>query len=109
MSKFIALAAAALLGSATFAAADSGFTLPQVQERDGIAELGRINAEGDGIVEVYATHGGEMGALLGSEMIHQGTNSDVRVSIAHGTATDAMAVLRIGGQVVATQDVRYLD
>lgn len=107
MSKFLALAAVALMGSATYASADSTFTLPLVQERDGIAELGRINADGAGVVEIYSVNGGQMGALLGSTPVHQGTNSDVRVSVAHNHLSDARAVLVVNDEIVATQDIRY--
>lgn len=107
MSKFLALTLAALVGSTTFAAADSTFTLPQVQDDDSIVELGRINADGDGVVHIYALDAGKMGALIGSEEVHVGTNSDVRVPLIDNPKQDAMAVLEVGGQVVATQEVRF--
>lgn len=107
MSKFLALTLAALVGSTTFAAADSTFTLPQVQDDDSIVELGRINADGNGIVHIYTLDAGKMGALIGSEEVHGGTNPDVRVPLIDNPKQDAMAVLEVGGQVVATQEVRF--
>jgi hypothetical protein len=107
MSKFLALTLTALVGSTTIAAADSTFTLPQVQEEDSIVELGRINADGAGIVHIYALDAGKMGALIGSEEVHAGTNSDVRVPLIDNPKNDAMAVLEVNGQVVATQEVRF--
>lgn len=107
MSKFLALTLAALVGSTTFAAAESTFTLPLVQDDDSIVELGRINADGDGVVHIYALDAGKMGALIGSEAVRVGSNSDVRVPLIDNPKQDAMAVLEVNGQVVATQEVRF--
>ena len=107
MPKLLALTLAALVGSTTLAAAESTFTLPQVQDDDSIVELGRINADGDGVVHIYALDAGKMGALIGSEAIRAGTNSDVRVPLIDNPKQDAMAVLEVDGQVVATQEVRF--
>jgi hypothetical protein len=107
MSKFLALTLAALVGSTTFAAADSTFSLSQVQNDDSIVELGSINADGAGFVHIYALDAGTMGALIGSEAVHAGANSDVRVPLIDNPKQDAMAVLEVDGQVVATQEVRF--
>ncbi len=107
MSKFLALTLAALVGSTTFAAAESTFFLSQVQDDDSIVELGRVNADGAGVVHIYALDAGKMGALIGSEAIHAGSNSDVRVPLIDNPKQDAMAVLEVDGQVVATQEVRF--
>jgi hypothetical protein len=107
MSKFLALTLAALVGSTTFAAAESSFSLSQVQNDDSIVELGPINADGAGTVQIYALDAGKMGALLGSEAIHAGSNSDTRIPLIDNPKQDAMAVLEVGGQVVATQEVRF--
>jgi hypothetical protein len=107
MSKFLALTLAALVGSTTFAAAESTFMLPLVQDDDSIVELGRINADGSGIVHIYALDAGKVGALIGSEAVRVGTNPDVRVPLIDNPKQDAMAVLEVDGQVVATQEVRF--
>ncbi|EYD76076.1 hypothetical protein Rumeso_02348 [Rubellimicrobium mesophilum DSM 19309] len=107
MHKFLALTLAALVGSTTFAAADSTFSLPQVQDDDSIVELGPVTADGAGFVHIYALDAGKMGALIGSEAVHAGSNSDVRVPLIDNPKQDAMAVLEVGGQVVATQEVRF--
>jgi hypothetical protein len=107
MQKFLALTLAALVGSTTFAAAESTFTLPLVQDDDSIVELGRINAENDGFVHIYSLDVGKIGALIGTEEVHAGTNSDVRVPLLDNPKQDAMAVLEVDGQVVATQEVRF--
>lgn len=109
MSKYLAITAATLLASTTYAVADSNFTLPLAQERDGIAELGRINADSDGVVEIYRLEGDQLGTLLGTEPVHAGTNSDVRVSVAHNQMSNARAVLVVNDEIVATQDIRYHD
>ena len=107
MSKFLALTLAALVGSTTFAAAESTFTLPLVQDDDSIVELGRIHADSAGVVHIYALDAGKMGALLGSEDLHAGANSDIRIPLIDNPKQDAMAVLEVNGQVVATQEVRF--
>ena len=107
MTKLLALTLAALVGSTTFAAAESTFTLPLVQEDDSIVELGRINADGAGVVRIYALDAGKMGALIGTEAVHAGTNADVRVPLTDNPKQDAIAVLEVDGQAVATQTVRF--
>ena len=72
-----------------------------------LERLGRINADGNGIVHIYTLDAGKMGALIGSEEVHGGTNPDVRVPLIDNPKQDAMAVLEVGGQVVATQEVRF--
>jgi hypothetical protein len=107
MSKFLALTLAALVGSTTFAAADSSFSLSRVQDDDSIVELGRITSDGDGVVHIYALEAGKMGALIGSEEVHAGANTDVRVPLIDNPKQDAVAVLEVAGEVVATQEVRF--
>lgn len=107
MSKFLALTLAALVGSTTFAAAESTFSLSQVQDDNSIVELGLITSDGAGFVHIYALDAGKMGALIGSESVHAGSNSDVRIPLIDNPKQDAMAVLEVDGQVVATQDVRF--
>lgn len=108
MFKSATLALAAIAASASIASADindlSNFAMEQ--DSAGRVELGLVRATGDGVVEVYTFHGGEIGALLGSEMVHAGANRDVDVNIRR-TGLNAIALLKVGGQIVDTQEIDF--
>ena len=107
MFKTLAITAAALAASATIASADSyisNFSMEQANDTQ--VELGTVRAEGNGVVEIYAFHGGEVGALLGSEAVLAGANQDVNVDILR-SGTDAIAFLKVDGQVVDTQEIDF--
>jgi hypothetical protein len=103
--KFTAIAAAAIatLGTASFADA-SYFEFQERLDADSVLELGTVTSQGNGVVEIYSFHGGELGALLGSEAVTAGANSDVRVNVQRGPDHDVIAVLKVDGQTVATRD-----
>ena len=64
--KTLFAALAALGGSTTLTSAETYFTtLSDVQQRDGIMELGTISSDGDGAVEIFSYQGGEKGPMLG--------------------------------------------
>jgi len=109
MKTLIGLALAILAGSTTLAAADTFFTLSDVQERDGIVELGTISTDEDGTVRIYSMDGGEKGALLGYEALRAGANSDTNVPLASTPRVSAVAELVVDGAVVATQRIRFVD
>lgn len=109
MKTLLTLTLAVLAGSATVASADTYFTLSDVQERDGILELGTISSDGDGMVQIYSYQGGEKGELLGWEALHAGANSDTKVPLATTPRTAALAELVVDGQVVASQRIRFQD
>ena len=50
---------------------------------------------------MFEFHKDEVGALIGSEMIHAGANLDVDVNIPRQNV-DAIAFLKVSGQVVNT-------
>ena len=108
MFKSATLALAAIAASATIASASindlSNFSMEQ--DRGNQVELGLVRATGDGVVEVYTFHKGEIGALLGSTNVHEGANLDVDVTIPHPTV-DAIAILKVDGQVVDTQEIDF--
>jgi len=107
MFKTTTIALAALVASATFASADSYISnFVMEQDRNGQIELGTVRAAGNGVVEVFAFHRGEIGALLGSEAIKAGANVDVDVDIL-SPATNAIAVLKVNGQIVDTQEIDF--
>lgn len=107
MFKTLTIAAAAIAASATFVSADSYISnFVEEQARDTQVELGTVRAEGNGVVEIYAFHKGEVGALLGSEAVMAGANVDVDVDIRR-PATDGIAFLKVDGQIVDTQELDF--
>ena len=108
MFKTTTLALAAIAASASIASADindiSNFVMEQ--DRSSQVELGTVRATDNGVVEIYSFHKGEVGDLLGSEMVHAGANLQVDVDIAR-PATDAIAILKVGGQTVDTQEIDF--
>jgi len=107
MFKTLTLAAAAIAATATMATADSYISdLVSEQDRDTIVELGTVRAAADGVVEIYSFHAGEIGALIGSENVHAGANTDVDISIQR-TGLDAIALLKVNGQVVDSQELDF--
>jgi hypothetical protein len=100
---------ALLAGSTTLASAESYFTLSDVQERDGIIELGTISTDGDGMVQIYSYQNGVKGPLVGWEALHAGANSETKVPLTSTPRTSALAELVVDGQVVASQHIRFVD
>ena len=98
----------ATLAFATIASADtnniSNFVMEQ--DRGGQVEFGTVTATGDGVVEVYTFNKGVVGALIGSEMAKAGVNLNVDVNILR-QGVDAIAFLKVGGQVVDTQEIDF--
>lgn len=106
MTKLLPLLAAALVATAGAASASNTFGLSNVQSSDTLIELGTVVASGNGVVEVYDYHAGQEGRLLGSDAVHAGANSDVKVSLATSYTNNVLAVLKVDGQPVAQQVVR---
>ena len=108
MFKTLTLAAAAIAASASFASADVSYISNFVaeQDRSSQVELGTVRAAGNGVVEIYSFHKGKVGALLGSEEVVAGVNTNVDVDIAR-PGTDAIAILKVNGEVVDTQEIDF--
>lgn len=107
MTKTIALAlAAALTGTVASANSYLSFTA-ETQERDSVIELNAVQSEAPGVVEIYEFHAGEIGDLLGSEFISAGANADVRVNLGREAVNDVVAVLKIDGLIVDTQEIEF--
>ena len=108
MFKTATFAIAAIVASASIAFADtnniSNFVMEQ--NRGGQVELGTVTATGDGVVEVYSFHKGVVGALIGSKAVKAGANLDVDVNIPR-PETDAVAFLKVNGEVVDTQEIDF--
>lgn len=101
---FIAAAATALtLGTA--ASADGFFSLQSTFDAGSVVELGTVSATGPATVEIFDYHRGEIGALLGTEMLNAGANANVRVDVGRTPIHDVIAVLTVDGQVVDTQEL----
>lgn len=108
MFKSIALAAATVAASASFASADVSYlsNFAMEQNNDTIVELGTVRAAGNGVVEIYSYNAGKVGALLGTEAVNAGANQDVDVNIRR-SGTDAIAFLKVNGQIVDTQEIDF--
>jgi len=102
--KTLTLAAAAVAITATAASADSYFSFGETLDDSATLELGTVKADGAGVVEIYNYAGGQIGALLGTEAVNAGANQDVRVQIGSHYLNDVIAVLKVDGQVGASQD-----
>lgn len=102
--KTMIIAAATVAMTASAASADSFFSFGETLDDSAVAELGTVKAQADGVVEIYGFNGGQQGALLGTEAVTAGANTDVRVQIGSHNLTDVIAVLRVDGEVVASQD-----
>lgn len=107
MFKTATIAFAVFAASASVASADSYISnFVMEQDRGSQVELGTVRAAGNGVVEVYSFHKGEIGTILGSEAIMAGANLDVDVDILR-PATDAIAILKVDGQIVDTQEIDF--
>ena len=99
--KTFAIIAATIAATASAASADSYFGDKGALDAQSNLELGLIRAEGDGVVEIYDFRRGEIGALLGTETVNAGANTDVRVGVGIAPTQDVIAQLKVDGEVVA--------
>ncbi len=102
--KTIALAAATVAATASFASADSYFQFGERLESGSVLDLGLVRAESAGVVEIYDYSKGEVGALLGTEAVNAGANTDVKVNVGIRPTMDVIALLKIDGETVAERD-----
>jgi hypothetical protein len=104
-----ALAAAALVGATTFAAAgpanDAGNYFGGVEtiKSSNVFDIALVTTTGPGVVQLFDYNQGTQGALLGEVQVNAGANADLRVNLGIAPRNDVLAVLTIGGQVAATQ------
>ena len=104
--KAFAIAALTLAGTATVASANSYFELPRTQGVTSTFDLGLVRAEADGVVEIYDILDGEQTALIGTQNVREGANSDVRINTGAPVRRDVVAVLKVDGEVVASEIFR---
>ncbi len=110
MSKTIfALAAAAVVGAATFVSAGPAYDTgsyfgyaPQVKASS-VFDVSLVTTTGAGIVSIYDYNTGTQGKLLGQIPVNAGANADLRINLGVAPQNDVIAVLTIDGQVAATQ------
>ena len=106
MFKQLAFAAAATIATAGAASASNYILdLDASAERGSLIELETVRADMAGTIEIYDFHRGEQGALLASEMVNAGANSDVRINTGAQVINDVLAVLVVDGQVVDTLEI----
>ena len=108
MTKLLSLVAAALVATTGAAMASNTFGLNEVQTSDHLIELGTVVATGNGVIEVYEYQAAQQGRLLGSDAVHAGANTNVKVSLGSTAADNFLAVLTVDGQAVA-QQVVHID
>ena len=101
---FFALLVGSALVFASGAQADNNtFGFGERLDRKSTLDLGLVRAEADGIVEIYDYNRSEQGRLLGTTRVRGGANYDVRVNVRTRPINDVLAVLKVGGRVVATK------
>lgn len=105
MTKTIALALAALVGTASVAAADSYIATGNEQDARSFMTLDNVTADGAGTVEIFDFHTGEIGDLLGSSDVALGANHNVRINLGKTPRRDVVAVLTVNGQVVEQEKI----
>ncbi|MCG3268606.1 hypothetical protein, partial [Yoonia sp. I 8.24] len=102
--KTIALAAATIAALGSTASASNYFEFGENLDASSVLELGLVRADADGVVEIYKSVAGKPGALIGTETVHAGANSNVRVNVGKAPQQDVIAVLKVNGQTVAERD-----
>jgi len=100
MTRIIALAVAATLGTASLASANSYFGVIGQQGGSSILDLGTVVSESAGQVLIF-----EGERLIGSKTIRMGANTNVRVDVRTPPRRDVTAVLSSGNRVLAEQRI----
>lgn len=89
---------------------DNAFTgLERFKQEQSLVDIGRVRSQGDGMVELYTRGPDGMQMLIGSQRVHAGANSRVRVPLDQPMRRDVIAVLRVDGQIVATRRFDVLN
>lgn len=88
------------LTAASSTTADTYFANGTTLASSDMLDVGLITSDAAGTVEVYDFHTGTIGALLGTQDIHQGANTDVRVRTGFPVSQDVLVVVRVGDEVM---------
>jgi hypothetical protein len=102
--KTIALAIATIAATATTASAYNSFPYGETFNETDTLALEFVQADAAGTVEINNFENGVRGALLGSEAVRAGVNSNVKVDLGLGAHKDILAVLNVGGTEVLSKD-----
>ena len=102
--KKLALIAATLAATASTASASNYFGIGENRNSGTTLEVGLVRAETAGVVNIYNYSKGVQGALLGTQAVNAGANTDVRVNVGINNAYNVLAVLEIDGQAVTSMD-----
>ncbi|SFR08303.1 hypothetical protein [Poseidonocella sedimentorum] len=104
--SIITASLAALVASASIATADTSFfSYEGAQSGKSYVTFDSVTADSDAVVEIRDFRLGEVGDLLGTETVHAGANTQVKVRIGEEPLGDVIAILKSGDQVLATQEV----
>lgn len=109
-TNIAAAAVATLVATAGVATAENYFGL--TMDRDEGAStitLPLVRAEADGFVAIYDYNTGEVGELLGQEMINAGANADVKVNLGEGLYNDIIAVIYAGDVTTPADSVAWTE
>ena len=106
MTKFIPLAAVALLASFGAASAENTFELNRPQSSTSTVALTDVQADQAGRIEVYGySQNGAADRLLGSAQVLAGTTADVNVPLIQSTDAPLRIILSNSDNVVALMDL----
>ncbi|GGL52404.1 hypothetical protein [Wenxinia marina] len=102
MTRILALALAATVGTATLAAADTSYVAIQpAQNASTNLELNLVTSATDATLLIQNLNG----TLLGSAPLTAGANTNVKVSLDRTPVTDVIAVIEADGQVLSQDRV----
>ncbi len=108
MKNTIALALIASIGTASIASAaatSSYFGYQGDQAADSVVNIDLVVSEANGTVEIYDYRLGVQGALLASDDVRAGANTDLKLGTNLAPIGDVIAVLKSdSGEVLATQE-----
>ncbi len=108
MFKSLSLTVVAFMATSSFASAESYFQHFSIEhDKSGHIEVGLVRAESAGVVEIYEFHRGEVGDLMGSVPVNAGANTHVHVNVTRPVDNEAVAYLRINGEVVDTEEIDF--
>jgi hypothetical protein len=112
MRRLRALALATLQGATSASAQEPTFGAVLQQSSANYLELSSVRSAENGVVEIYSLpNDTQLGQLLGSQEVTRGTSTDLRISLVEPPTTDVVALLMVGGKIVATQVIgrRFLN
>lgn len=104
MLKTLTLAAATLAATASVATANNAFPVGESFEQTDTFELRTVTTDAPSVLEIYDYNAGVRGALLGTQELRAGVNTDVKVDLGLGGNSDVLAVLSIDGEEVLIKD-----